>query len=120
MKFASKYKSYKIWLRPSYYRLSNLGERVFVQGVFAQFENGFFETDDNEVIDLIKKNKMFGVDFWSIDEPTTPNPEGLKEEKIKEEKKEELVTDCPKCGKTFKNKAGLMSHIAVVHKDETS
>lgn len=116
MRFASKYKNLKIWLRPSFYRFDSLGGRYFVQGVYAQFENGFFETEDKEMIDLLKKSKTYGIDFWSVDEPTAPNPEGLKEEEKKQQTRETLLTDCPECGRTFKNNAGLMSHMALIHK----
>lgn len=115
MKFFSKYRKYKVWIRPSYYRIDNLGNRVFVQGVFAQFENNLFETEDKEMIEALKKAKSFGIDFWSVDEPSSPNPQGLKEEEKKEAAKETLLTDCPQCGKTFQNKAGLMSHIRTFH-----
>ncbi|MCS7093564.1 MAG: C2H2-type zinc finger protein, partial [Patescibacteria group bacterium] len=89
------------------------------QGVFAKFNNGWFETEDQEIISLLKSAKTYGIDFWSVDEPSQPNPQGLAEEKIKEQTKEEVVTDCPKCGKTFKNKAGVLAHIRFYHKDET-
>lgn len=118
MRFVSKYKNYKIWLKPSYYRFDTTGRRVFVQGVFAQFTNGFFETEDKETIDLLKKAKTYGIDFWSADEPSPPNPEGLKEEEKKKMTKETLLTDCPECGKTFKNRSGLMGHLAIVHRKE--
>lgn len=117
MRFYSKYKEYKIWLKPSYYRMNAQGDREFHQGVFAQFENGWFETYDEEVINLLKKNKYYGVDFWSVDEPAQPNPQGFQEEKIKEATKEETITDCPYCDKSFKNRAGLTSHIRIFHKN---
>lgn len=115
MRFFSKYKNYKIWLKPSFYRLDVLGNRVFVQGTYVKFENGYFETEDQEIINLLKKSKPYGVDFWSVDEPSPPNPEGLKEEREKEQTRETLLTDCPECGKTFKNKAGLLGHMKTVH-----
>lgn len=115
MKFASRYRNYKVWLKPSYYRLDALGNRVFQQGVFAQFIDGFFESDDKEVIELLKKSKSYGIDFWSMDEPTQPNKEAKEEEEKKEALKETTVTDCPKCGKSFANLAGLKSHMRIVH-----
>ena len=108
-----------MWIKPSFYAHDNFGNPVFQQGIFAQFENGWYETDDKEIIKALKNNPMYGIDFWSIDdEKVELNEEGERIKKIMEIKKEELVTDCPICGKTFKNRGALLGHIRFAHKDE--
>jgi hypothetical protein len=116
MKFQSKFANYKVWVKPSQYQVDPVGNRYFVQGLFAQFENGFFQTEDQELIDGLKKNPFYGVDFWSLDEEKVEvSSEGQKiVEDIAKEK--ETLTDCPVCGQSFKSKLGLLSHMKYKHK----
>ena len=119
MRFQSKNPKYKVWLKPSRYKFDNFGNRVFEQGIFAEFQDGWFETDDPAIIKALKSNPMYGIDFWSIDEKKVEmNPEGKRIKETLEKKREELVTDCPICGKTFKNRAGLLGHMRFAHKNE--
>lgn len=120
MTFQSKARNYTIVIKPSKYQFDNLGNRVFVQGVKVNFENNLYKTDDPEIIDALKKNAYYGIDFWALDEPVSkPTAEGEKIEKIRQEEKEATLTDCPICGKTFKTKGGLFLHNLAVHKDKS-
>jgi len=118
MTFQSKYPFLKVWIKPSSYKFDSVGNRYFDPGKFVEFENGFLKTDDPEVIEGLKKNQYYGIDFWAIDEGKVEiNPEGQKVLEAKKVAEETTLTDCPHCGKTFQNKAGLMSHIAYMHKN---
>ena len=56
--------------RPIYEQGVRLGD---TQGKYAQFENGRFQTDDQETIERLEKHSTFGVDFWKVsDEPAKP------------------------------------------------
>lgn len=116
MTFQSKYPNYKIVLKPSHYRFDNLGNRVFVAGLSCQFTDGFYTTEDEETIKLLKSAKSYGIDFWVVGEEKEVSNEGKKMMSELEEAKSETLTDCPYCGNTFKNKAGLMAHIKLKHK----
>jgi hypothetical protein len=116
LRFYSKYKGYKLWLKPSFYGFDPIGNRSFTQGVSVKFDDGWYETADQEIINMLKINKQFGVDFWSVDEPSAPNPMGVMEVKAVEKASEESLTDCPYCAKEFKNKRAVTAHVRFFHK----
>lgn len=118
VKFQSKYPSYRVVVKPSKYLLNAYGDKVFEQGIRVEFINGFFSTDDNEIVEGLKKNQFYGIDFWSVDEPAIPNEAGVKSQNEVVASKETLLTDCPVCGKTFKTTFALKAHIRLAHPDK--
>lgn len=73
MKFVSKLNHYRVTLRPGL-----PGNPIMAipptQGVHALFEAGQFFTDDEEVIALLKKNKLHGVTYFSVEDDAAPDP----------------------------------------------
>ncbi len=69
-KFNSHIKSLKIVLKPAM-PIFEGGQKVAdAPGQYAQFTDGQFETQDEEVIAKLEKLPTFGVDFWrASDEP---------------------------------------------------
>lgn len=131
MKFISKYKKLTYWIEPSYYSRDAMGKRAFVAGKFAQFDNGYFSTNDQEIINAMLESPECGRDFApvQITEETLPVPELEKKDnyawarqktkvaKTEEPEKEEAVGTesrefvCEECGKLCKSKLGLMAHM---------
>lgn len=118
MHFISKYLGYKQTITPPRYLYNAHGERTFVAGEIAKFQDGRFETSDPRLIDELMRNPMYGIDFWAVDgsgQPIAPNAEG---QKIVNEDKLGIGTtvhSCPKCSFKAKNLAGLKGHIAAKH-----
>lgn len=118
MKFVSKYKKHRVVLVPDRYIVDNYGVRTLKRGISAQFVNGIFETEDKEIIELLKKNEWYNVDFKAIGD-TEPADEKAKQ-KIQEEVQSAVntLTSCPYCPFNAKTEAGLKSHIRMAHKDK--
>lgn len=80
-------------------------------GVTAEFRNNMYETENQEIIDQLKKTRGYGRLFVSDEE----KPE-LSKETIREMNEKQSVTDgigftCRKCGFVAKNDFGLQSHM---------
>lgn len=90
---------------------SSLDKR-FPQGLTVQFERGVYETDDKDIIDALKASVSYGTRFFS-DEPAPDKPtrEAVAAKNETESYSEELRSQCPECGKKFKNEAGLTIHM---------
>lgn len=115
MKFISRFKAYKIVLRPARYVINAYGERNFIQGVHAKFVDSIFETNDTETIELLLKKKEYGVDYWSADPniKTTISEESkmiIEEEKRLTQMVGETAYSCEVCGKKVSTKLALAGH----------
>lgn len=122
MQFISKFKKYKIWLKPSRYVTDGLGQRNFVAGIKCQFSDGRYETNDKEEITLLKANPRYGLDFHSLEQDKN---EGLSEAALQQKQMDEEALDtvthsCPKCSFKAQNRLGLMSHMRAKHKDSAA
>jgi hypothetical protein len=118
MRFVSKYKEHRIVLIPDRYIIDNYGRRILKKGIAAEFNNHIFETEDPEVIKLLKESQWYGVDFRAVGD-ATPMSEEAKEIKQKEtESAQNTLTSCPYCAFNAKTYLGLKSHIKYVHPDK--
>ena len=116
MKFLSKTFGLRVILKPSYYKYYEGGRRERVAGLDAQFNNGVFETENQEIIKLLLKHKDYGIKFFSPDVQKRADEERLKE--VKEAKKEQLEksqTSCPYCAFNAKTASGLRLHMMAKH-----
>ena len=119
--FVSKFLGLKKVVIPSRYRYNNFGERVYVQGKSAQFEDGRFETMDKEIIEGLKNDKMYGLNFWIVDKDgakTEPNEAGKREMKDEDKANDTTTNSCPHCPFKAANKTGLLAHIRSKHPDK--
>jgi len=87
--FTSKSLGLNIVVKPSYYSHSQDGRRYFVPGKRAEFVNGLFSTDDQEIIDFLKDHRDYGVLFVSDDQKISQ--EELKQKEDNSKKKERTL-----------------------------
>lgn len=118
MIFVSKYKEHRLVLVPSRYLVDAYGRRTFEAGITALFHNNQFETNDPKIIDLIKKNEWYGVDFRAVGDNTPASDESIKKVAMENESAENTLTGCPYCPFNAKTQFGLRSHIRFAHKDK--
>jgi len=117
--FISKFKKYRIWLKPARTMHDGFGGRHREDGLCAKFEDGRFSTQDQEMIALLKKAPRYGLDFRSIDQEKV---EELSDsaKAIQEADKEALETvtnSCPVCSYKAQSLAGLKAHMRAKHKN---
>lgn len=112
MKFTSKkYSELRIVLKPTYQRIVGMSSET-VQGITVEFHDSVYETEDKEIIDLLRNSDYYGVSFFSNEAVADePNPVGLKEENEKRLVAEEVGSVCPVCGFKAKSEFGLKSHM---------
>jgi hypothetical protein len=67
-KYNSHIKSLKIVLKPAMPTFEGGTKVGDVPGKYAQFVDGQFETQDEEVIEKLESLQTFKVDFWKVDE----------------------------------------------------
>jgi len=122
MIFMSKYLGLKMVIVPARYLHDASGQRRYQAGKTASFSEGRFETEDQEVIDAIKADKRYGIDFWAID--TDGSVVKADQQKLEAEQRAETealettVNSCPICSFKAANKAGLTAHIRGKHSNE--
>lgn len=111
MKFITKkYKELRLVFTPMYKRMVGLRTEI-VPGITVEFHNGTFETADETIIDALKHHPFYGTQFFAAEGADKPNLEGLKAENEKRSLAEEIASQCPECGRQFKNQAGLDVHM---------
>ncbi|OGZ28228.1 MAG: hypothetical protein A2562_00125 [Candidatus Nealsonbacteria bacterium RIFOXYD1_FULL_39_11] len=93
------------------------GIRGSLSGITVEFQNGFYETEDEKIIEMLKNHPQYGVKFYSKIGVDVPNKIGLRQENELKVLAEEIRSTCPKCGKKFKNEFGLLAHMRK-HKNE--
>lgn len=86
--FTSKSNSLTIVVKPARYGFSPDGSRQYFEGKRAQFMNGVFRTDDQEIIDNLKAHRDYGVLFVSEDKAVTKEESSKKEEAKKKQERE--------------------------------
>lgn len=67
-KYNSHIKSLKIVLKPAMPTFEGGTKVGDVPGKYAQFVDGQFETQDEEIIEKLESLQTFKVDFWKVDE----------------------------------------------------
>lgn len=89
--FFSRYRGYRVQITP---------ERS------VDFVEHRFTTDDEAVIEALRKNWACGIDFWEekFTEIAPPTPALTPEEKAQK-------PVCPKCGRVCANAGALVTHM---------
>jgi len=87
-----------------------------MQGKSIQFDNGTYQTDDPQEIELIKQLDTYGTEIFSGEagEPSIPSTAAIKR-KNTEQAAVPDPTGCPKCSFKAQSKAGLLSHMRFRH-----
>lgn len=121
MEFVSRFRKYRIWLRPRRTGHDASGGRFITDdGIVCKFDEGRFQTDDKEIIKLLKSNPRHGIDFSSIEQDQTSGLSQEAQEIIDKEQAglETTATSCPYCSSKFDTKSALKSHIRAKHKEQ--
>ena len=115
MIFISKYRNYKVVIKPRKKTYDSFGNERWTDEIVAQFVNNAYETDDPKIIEFLKNDTFYGIDFWiaSGEEKSVPNK--LGENALSQIEKSRDTFTCPVCGKTAKTLAGLKAHIRIKH-----
>lgn len=119
MVFVSKYLAFKKVLKPSFYTYDNKGERVYNAGISVQFQDGRLEIEDKKIIDLLLKDRVYGIDYWAVDEEGVKIEAGSEAKRIMKQDRDDvdtLSTSCPKCSFKAENEVELKEHIEEKHK----
>jgi len=118
--FISKFKKYSIWLKPARTMHDAFGGRHREDGLCAKFEENKFQTDDKEIIELLKQNPRYGLDFRSTEQEKNEqlSEKALASKAADESSLDTVVNSCPFCEFKAANKAGLNAHIRAKHKDK--
>ena len=98
MRFISPYANYRIVLEPTSVVTTD-NKRKMYPGVVAEFSNGMFVTEDEDLIKKLMVYPTYRTDFIATE--------------VKEVEKEKK---CPICGKVCKSPIGLRSHLRI-HKE---
>lgn len=84
-------------------------------GVTVEFENGFYETDDAEVIEALKSHDDYGSMFDSTDSAVIEKSDAAKgresERTVVTEVAASTDPTCSVCGEKMKNAKGLEIHM---------
>jgi hypothetical protein len=116
VKFSSKFKSHRIVLKPARHRLALDGGKEYIPGLSAQFQNGVFETSDENTIAALRAHQDFGLDFFVVGEQSNPtSDEGVRALDEDQAGVINSVTSCPECTFNAKTNAGLQAHMRAAH-----
>lgn len=69
MIFTSKYRKLSMVLKPARYVVDNTGQRSYVAGIRADFFDGRFATQDQEVIEMMMNHPRLGIDYHAETKP---------------------------------------------------
>lgn len=111
MRFISKkYRNLRVILKPGYREVVN-GMPRYVSGKSVEFRDGYLDTEDKEVIELLKASPSYGSQFISDSGEAEVNvmAENAKKEAVA--KADPLA--CPYCDFVAKNESGLRLHIRI-------
>ncbi len=119
MKFFARPSGYNLVLIRARYQYTQFGDRNYIEGKKAVFDNHEFETDDPETIDLMLKHPRYGIMFWSLDsamEAPVISKEGEKFIAGEEAAKDSSQLTCPHCSFRAVSASGLRLHLLAKHK----
>lgn len=119
MKFFSRYREHRIGLIPKRYMIDQMQRRVLIPGKEAKFMDNVFETQDQEVIDLLKAHPDYNIDFRAEGDTTPMNEETKQRVAAIQESAENTLTSCPFCTYNARSAFGLRSHIRSKHPGQT-
>jgi hypothetical protein len=63
-KFYSRGHGQRVTLKSPEVRYDERGNRIEIGGTVAEFDNGFWETDDSELADIMREREGFNLDFF--------------------------------------------------------
>lgn len=110
--FTSKSSSLSIVVKPGRYAYNPDGSRYFIAGKRADFMQGMFRTDDEEVIEFLKNHRDYGVLFVGEDLAV---PRAEMEAKVEASRKRErqlaAKTDAKATNKKLPSEGGAVSKI---------
>lgn len=115
MQFISKYRKHLVVLVPARHIYDNLGIRRYQAGKSAQFEDFRFDTEDPEMIKLLKESPWYNVDFRAVgdNKPMAVQSRLLADEE--KESAENTLTSCPYCPFKSKTLFGIKAHMRIKH-----
>lgn len=117
MLFVCKYPNGKYVFKSASFFYDSNGNRQYKPGTSIKFENGYFETNDKELIEQIKASPYFGVEIWA-EGKSEASEEGKLIQQREDEAKEKLLTSCPKCPFKAETEADLKAHMKKKHDDK--
>lgn len=120
MRFISKrYSGLKITLDPA--GVTVIGGRPIIQGLNGmfpagkrvEFNEGIYDTTNEKEIEALKNHPEYGFAFFS-DEPgaVEVSAEAKRADAEKKAKADEVASQCPHCGKKFKNEQAVNGHMS--------
>ena len=118
MIFISKYKEHRVGLIPNRFIIDNYGRRTLQKGISAQFHDNKFETNDPKVIELLKTNPWYNIDFKAVGDNEPAKEETIVRMEEEQKSAEDALTSCPFCPFKAKTLAGLKAHIRAKHPDK--
>lgn len=121
--FASPHRSLQLWLKPPQESFTADGKRIVSDpGILVEFINGYYETENKEIADLLLKHPSFGIFFTAVNLEAVSPEELSATRSVLESMTSSNVGGyvCSYCGKSFKYKAALLKHVEEHEKEETS
>lgn len=127
MQFISKFRKLRIVVKPQK-RIIIGTETTLTDGLTVSFRNFEFSTEDETLIEFLRKHKQFGVWFWERPEvDLTKAPEvnaritELEKEiaSLKGEDGKPKVYKCDQCDFASSTGGGLAAHKRFAHKQKT-
>lgn len=123
MKFISRYRKLTVHIKSPRYSLDTFGNKLYVAGLTASFNDYGFETTDENIAQGLKNHPDYGIDFWAAEKHSEEEYSIItnkSEQRNKEltEEVERLVNACPHCAKKCENLQVLKAHIKLKHPDK--
>ena len=91
--------------------------RILVPGKDARFMENVFETEDPEIIDLMKAHPDYNIDFKAVGDTEPVSNETKQRLNVIQETTENTLTSCPFCSFNARSAFGLKSHMKFKHSE---